>query len=174
MTLKIAFGGKMGAGKDHAAQYLQHKYGGIIMKFADPLYDIMHHAQKICNFPIEKDRKFLQYIGTEWARGKDPDVWVNNLLTRVHKIDTTVYITDLRYPNELEALKANDWVCINLIRPHVSNREGTGSIFHSSETSLPDGGWDYIIHNTETIDNFNMRLDEIYMCLSKQPHTAQD
>ena len=63
--IKIAFGYKMGVGKDEACSYLIKKYGGEKISFASPLYDIQHHAQRVCGFEEEKDRQFLQFIGTQ-------------------------------------------------------------------------------------------------------------
>ena len=63
--MKIAFGYKMGAGKDTAVDYLKQKYGGTHLSFAGPIYTILENAQHICGFPVEKDRQFLQFIGTE-------------------------------------------------------------------------------------------------------------
>jgi hypothetical protein len=65
MQIKIAFGYKMGVGKDEACSYLIKKYGGEKISFASPLYDIQHHAQRVCGFEEEKDRQFLQFIGTQ-------------------------------------------------------------------------------------------------------------
>ena len=50
--MKIAFGYKMGVGKDTACQYLRSKYKGQIIGFADTLYNILHHTLYIyilCN-----------------------------------------------------------------------------------------------------------------------------
>ena len=79
MVHKIAFGGKMGVGKDFAVEYLRNRYSGNKLSFAKPIYDILNFAQKTCGFREEKDRQFLQFIGTEWARQKNPDIWVEKL-----------------------------------------------------------------------------------------------
>ena len=75
--IKLAFAGQMRAGKDTCGDYVSRKYGGVIMKFATPIYDIMYYAQKRTRKPQEKWRKFLQVVGTELFRSEDPNVWIN-------------------------------------------------------------------------------------------------
>ena len=44
MPIKIAFGGKMGTGKDCAVKYMINKHTGVKLSFADPIYDILHYT----------------------------------------------------------------------------------------------------------------------------------
>ena len=85
--MKIAFGGKMGTGKDTCVNYLIKKYGGVKISFSDSIYDILYYAQNVCGFKKEKDRKFLQWIGTEWAREKNPNIWIELTLKNYPKND---------------------------------------------------------------------------------------
>lgn len=163
--MKIAFGYRMRVGKDTAATYLHHKLGGKQISFAAPIYDILHYAQGRCGFQKHKDRQFLQYVGTEWARSKDPDVWVNIVL-RETKDDKNAFISDLRFPNEFEALKKNGWICVKIVRNYVEDLDGvgTGSHVHSSENALDglmDEQWDYLLHNNGSLDEFYTQLDKL-------------
>jgi hypothetical protein len=162
--MKIAFGYKMGAGKDEAVSYLIRKVGGKHISFASPIYDIMKYAQTRCGFKLEKDRKFLQYIGTEWGRSKEDKIWIRLALEESENNGNT-FLSDLRYPNELEALKSEGWTCVKLIRSHQEDRKGTGDHIHTSETALdniPDEEWDYIIHNDGTLKEF---YDKLYIMI---------
>jgi len=162
MTLRIAFGGKMGSGKDTAACYLRDKHQGVIRSFAAPLYDILHYAQKVCGFKEQKDRRFLQFIGTEWARSQDPDIWIKIALKDPDK--GNMFISDVRFHNELNALQKAGWVCVKIIRDHQNLREGTGSTEHSSEKeldSIRDDEWDYIINNDKDLCQFYTKLDKM-------------
>ena len=165
MNYKIAFGGKMGVGKDTAVNYMISKLGGEKTSFAGPIYDILYYAQDKCMFKKEKDRKFLQFIGTDWARKIDPLVWIRLVLNKQYK--NNVYLSDLRFINEFKHLKNNGWICIKIQRSQKSiknNRKGTGSSKHISETSLssiPDKDWDYIIDNNNNIREFYKKLDDI-------------
>ena len=158
--MKIAFGGKMGSGKDSAADFLCKHYGGVQCSFAEPIYDILEHAQRICKLPAGKDRKFLQFIGTEWGREQDPDLWIKLLLERTQDTDTNYFLSDIRFPNELAQLQANGWFCILLNRDvHWTDRRGTGSTSHSSETSLPEHkAWDMVLDNNAALADLFVSL----------------
>lgn len=161
--MKIAFGYKAGSGKDTCVDFLIKKYGGYKLAFSDPIYDILHYAQKICNIEQGKDRGFLQYIGTEWGRNKDPDMWTKLLISKVPR-DGNCYISDLRFPNELEMLKDNRWVCIKINRVIQNNREGTGSLQHSSENVLDDISdkeWDFVINNNGSLEDLFSKVEDI-------------
>ena len=164
--MKIAFGCKMGVGKDTAVSYLIEQYGGEKISFSTPIYDILHYAQSLCGFNIEKDRDFLQYIGTEWGRRKDPDIWAKMALKNVSETNINTYISDLRFLNEFEYMKNNGWKCVKIVRTSVdSNRQGTGSKTHISETeldNLPDDKWDYVLTNNDgTLMEFYDNLDNM-------------
>jgi hypothetical protein len=159
--MKIAFGYRMGAGKDEAVSYLLSSHGGTRVAFATPLYDIQEYAQRMCGFKIEKDRRFLQWVGTEWARNADADVWVRALLGSIPETGN-VFLSDLRFYNEFAALKADGWTCVKLIHTSSLERVGTGSNGHRSEQeldSMPDTAWDHVIENNGTLEEFYDRLD---------------
>lgn len=152
----------MGSGKDCACEYLIEKHGGTQVSFAAPIYDIMTYAQRRCGFPTEKDRKFLQFIGTEWGRDIEHDVWIRLAIEATPPPPENVFLSDLRFPNELLALQENGWVCVKLIRDHQETRKGSGTHTHSSEIALDDvedSEWDHIIYNNGTLQDFYTSLD---------------
>ncbi len=162
MTLKIAFGGKMGSGKDTAANYLSKIHTGTVKSFADPLYDILHYSQRVCGFKEQKDRMFLQFVGTDWARSQDPQVWIKIALHEPN--DGNIFISDVRFSNELKALKDTGWTCVKINRKVQYIRKGSGSMQHVSEKeldSISDYQWDYIIDNNGDIGHFYTELDKM-------------
>ena len=167
MTLKIAFGGVMGSGKDTCVDYLCTKYPEHTrISFAGALYDILSYAQEKCGFEKNKDRKFLQFIGTEWARSINENVWVDIVLGK--DIEGVGLLSDIRFPNEFNALKNNSWICIKVTRDNIDkNRVGNGDNTHSSEISIndiKDEEWDFIINNNSTLEDLYKRLDKIFKC----------
>ena len=167
MTLKIAFGGVMGSGKDTCVDYLCTKYPEHTrISFAGALYDILSYAQEKCGFEKNKDRKFLQFIGTEWARSINENVWVDIVLGK--DIEGVGLLSDIRFPNEFNALKNNGWICIKVTRDNIDkNRVGNGDNTHSSEISIndiKDEEWDFIINNNSTLEDLYKRLDKIFKC----------
>ena len=175
MTLKIAFGYKQRVGKDTACDYLVKQHGGAKLSFAEPIYAILNYAQETCRFEKGKDRRFLQYIGTEWARQIDSNVWINLLIDKLNK-NNHVFVSDLRFRNEMDALKAHGFTCINIIaEPDVSRSdiwrplpfgqrvgEEQDVPRHQSNVDLDDCiSWDYTIRNDSSIESFYVQLDDI-------------
>ena len=153
--IRIAFGHQARTGKDTACEYLQKKYGGEISHFSDPLYDILNYAQLVCEFPMKKDREFLQWVGTEWARKKDPDVWVNYFIKNLDRTCNN-FVADIRFPNELSTLKNEGFVCVKIVRNDVEQ------LSHISELILSEhDGWDYTIENNGSIEEFHQKLDQL-------------
>ena len=165
--MKIAFGYKMSSGKDTSVDYLIKKYGGEKISFSKFLYNIMYYVQDLCGLEKEKDRHFLQLIGTEWGRKKDSDIWVNLTLKdiRNNNENKNFYCSDVRFLNEFKALKNDGWFCIKLIRNKVNKRRiGTGDQNHISENdldSLDNSHWDFILDNNGDKENLFKKLDEI-------------
>lgn len=172
--LRLAFGYQARVGKDTAAAYLVKrdldlcaplKTRGIVKSFAKAIYDIMSYAQQRCGFQQEKDRHFLQYIGTQWARAKDPDVWLNVILREIESQDpaTPIFITDVRFPNEFDALEKLGFTMVNMRRDVGRADFGNGSTLHESETALipytQQGKWHVTINNNGTLEELYSRLD---------------
>ena len=161
MAIKIALSGKFGSGKSLAVQYLMELFGGEEVKFADPLYELMHTIQDFVGFQKEKDGKLLQWIGTEYGRSKDPDVWVKMFKSRLLTKQGNIFISDLRFPNELQACKELGIKTVRLIRDVDSRKDNQGNRDpdHPSETAL-DGrsDFDLIIHNDGTVRELQEKL----------------
>jgi len=140
-----------------------HKFNNHHIKFSDPLYSILHYANEILDFNNvdgnkEVDRKFMQFVGTEWARNKNNDVWVNYALKTIKKCsDSNIFISDVRFKNEAEMLKSNGFTLIKINRDNLDKNKT-----HISENELNDNdGWDYIIDNNDTERNLYSEIDNI-------------
>lgn len=99
-------------------------------------------------------REMLQYVGTEFFRALDPNFHVKRTVERLDPILDYV-CDDLRFPNEVEALRKMGATLYRINRPSHSN---TGD--HPSETALDDyTGWDRIVTNDSTLENYNLAVD---------------
>lgn len=129
-------------------------------------------------------RDLLQKLGTEAMRdGLHTNVWVNALFADYihtkncgcekncrceHDLPNWI-ITDLRFPNEMEAVEKRHGITIRVVRPEVKdyfqlkNRDGsiTHVTLHSSETALDDAEFDYEIINNGTIADLVEKVREI-------------
>ena len=119
-------------------------------------------------------REFLQKLGTEAMRdGLHTNVWVNALFADYRPPKMSEYnpsnwiITDLRFPNEMEAVKERKGITIRVVRPHGYTNPYTGEYkemplsYHPSETALDDANFDYEIINDGTIADLVKKVREI-------------
>lgn len=132
-------------------------------------------------------REFLQKLGTEAMRdGLHTNVWVNALFADYlckdcgweenkkgtvdacsgnHELPNWI-ITDMRFPNEMEAVKERGGITIRVIRDTTcpecgvsgghkmyAHKDKSLTDLHSSETALDDAEFDYeIINDGEIVD----------------------
>lgn len=157
MHNRIAFTGRKRTGKDTAANALV-KVGYTKLAFAKPMTDFMAQILLCRGVPhseiarmIDGDLKevsspalngktpryFLQSLGTSWGRGEmSPTFWVDTLLDNVKHTfqfpkQELITISDLRMPNEAEALRAEGFIIVKIVRNGVSADK------HATETG-PD------------------------------------
>jgi len=161
--LKIAFGCQARVGKSSSVKYLIDKYGGIEFSFSEPLYYILNFTQEFLNLKQQKDREFLQFVGT-WGQKQDPDLWVNLVLKNIRaNPGRNIFVSDVRFPNELEALRKEGFLCVRIIRDCQKNDPtfGSGDRSHPSENSLTENlsVWDKVIYNNGSWEEFTSKLE---------------
>jgi hypothetical protein len=177
MTLQsVALIGRARSGKDTAAAHLVSTLHYVPVAFASPLKTAAEQLDPIVSFeptgfgpiPVRltdalrrwgweeaKDRypevrRCLQHMG-QTVRDLEPDFWLNIALSRVteaQKWNIPVVVTDCRYPNEAEALKARGFTTVRIVRPSV--RAGLAGE-HESETALDQYVTDYVVSNRGTV-----------------------
>ena len=97
-------------------------------------------------------RDWLQVIGTDMIREKDPDWHVRKTFETMEDGKKYV-IDDTRFPNELKALKEMGAECWFIIRNKTDNISN-----HASEISLDYKDFEYkVIVNDSTLEEFRMR-----------------
>ena len=122
-----------------------------------------------CKYPIsytsniikQTPRSLLQKIGTDLFRNQlHPNTWVNATFAN-YQNDNWI-ITDMRFPNELEAIKKHNGITIRINRGLI---ERTGKMIqepeHISETALDNAEFDYVIENDGTIGDLIEKVREI-------------
>ena len=123
-------------------------------------------------------RLLLQIIGTECIRDRvHPNAWVNALMSEYKfsvKPGTPDFpnwiITDMRFPNELKAVKDRDGITIRVNRETQADRFAkidTDKFHeyprqeHESETALDNAEFDYVIENDGTLLELINKVREI-------------
>jgi hypothetical protein len=110
-------------------------------------------------------REFLQRLGTDAIRNNlHDDTWINALFVNYHAGSNWI-ITDLRFPNEADAIKSLGGIIIRVDRP-LEDRypELTKSILdnfnHESETALDNYEFDAVIDNNGPTGHLEISLNE--------------
>ncbi len=134
-------------------------------------------------------RFLLQFIGTNLFRNQlHPEIWVNALMSeyKLYKetkpfVNLTLkdeeypnwIITDVRFPNEMEAVKKRGGITIRVNRPcdicggsgyHKMSCPVSKSGEHLSETSLDSATFDFVINNNKDIEHL---INEVKKILKK-------
>ena len=92
-------------------------------------------------------RELLQGIGQGLRDAIDPNLWIKILFANTEGW-TNYIIADVRYPNEIKAIKERNGILLRI------DREGAGAGNHSSETALDDyKEWDVHIKNNGSIED---------------------
>lgn len=92
-------------------------------------------------------RELLQGIGQGLRDAIDFDIWVKILFANTEGWSNYI-IADVRYPNEIKAIKERNGILLRI------DREGAGAGNHSSETALDDyKEWDVHIENNDSIED---------------------
>lgn len=147
IPFKVAFGHKARVGKDTACEYLNKLLHGKNYRFADPVYDIGGLIQDYLGKPRVKDPLLLQTIGLKLREVYHSNIWVDTLLRKLAEDSGFVNLAcvpDMRFKNEMEALKAAEFVTIKINR---ANRIIDRDPNHPSEIDLDDGVFDFTINN---------------------------
>lgn len=117
-------------------------------------------------------RLLLQILGTEAGRGLiHPNLWVNSLMSEYKRQEVinnewlTLFpeyeypnwiVTDMRFPNELKAIKDRSGITIR-----VNRGESKSENEHESETALDEVPFDYVVNNSGTIEELIEKVKEI-------------
>jgi hypothetical protein len=106
---------------------------------------------------VPEVRRILQRLGTESIRAIDPDFWIRAGVTQIDAIDGDVVVTDVRYPNEAEAIRALGGILVRIQRPDLPS-DGDP---HPSESALDDYPVDWIVDNSGTVGDLQRAADDL-------------
>jgi len=203
----IGFVGFIGSGKDTAADYLVNFHGFRRDSFANTLKDAVAQvfgwdrtllegrtaearawreqvdewwANRL-NMPNLTPRWILQYWGTEVCRqGFHDDIWIASLENKIRKTADNIVISDVRFPNEIKAIRNANGKVVRIKRGPEPEWFNTALLYnkgpdssvlwsmtkanfekyniHSSETAWIGSELDIVIANDTTIDSLYEQL----------------
>jgi len=204
----IGFVGFISSGKDTAADYLVNFHGFRRDSFANTLKDAVaavfgwdrtllegrtsearawrEQKDEWWSNRLGKDitpRYILQYWGTEVCRhGFHDDIWIASLENKIRKTKDNIVISDVRFPNEINAIHNAGGVVVRIKRGQdpewyedaanvnagptnmswaISKNKMSNLKIHASETSWIGCKIDYVIENNSSIDDLFNNIETI-------------
>lgn len=209
----IGFVGLIGSGKDTAADYLvnfhQFRRDSFAASLKDAVANVFGWDRELLEGRTKASREWreqqddwwtnrlnmvitprwvLQNWGTEVCRqGFHSDIWVASMENRLRKSKDSVVITDVRFPNEIQAIKKAGGFVIQIQRgdlPDWFDRAVTwnrgdnygltppASLPHASEWSWAGNlGIDLVLYNDKSIDALYKGIEESIDILLKHQYT---
>jgi hypothetical protein len=149
--------GRKGSGKDTAAEVLEGfgfqnvKFAGALKTMLRALLAYQGADEETIRRMIDGDLKevpttllggktprfAMQTLGTEWGRDLiGPDFWLNTAMTKAAQGDTV--ITDVRFPNEVNAVMDAGGSVIRIVAEGKTVFEGGVGENHASETLMDE------------------------------------
>jgi hypothetical protein len=166
--LLIGLTGYAGSGKDTVRSILEERYDYDGLAFADPIRDMLSALLDSMGLSDEwmtdrelkeRDitglglsyRKMAQALGTEWGRALKESLWLDIAAAKIamyRQYDSVgVVISDVRFPNEAEWVKAQGGVIWKIVRPGIEPVRA-----HASEDLIATLPYDYVIDNHGSLD----------------------
>jgi len=203
----IGLAGFQGSGKDTIADYLQNIYGFKRDSFAATLKDAVAAVfgwdrellegrtkesrawretvdpwwSTRLNMPNLTPRLVLQKWGTEVARKSwHDDTWIASLENKLNKAQNDIVITDVRFPNEIQAVRNAGGIVIRVVRgpepewydAAVDTNQGTVNHMAQAYPEVHPSEWAWIGTEFDAVlDNNQEGLDNLY---SQVKHLVQD
>lgn len=212
----VGFIGFIGAGKDTAADFLVNSHGFRRDSFANTLKDAVSNIFRWdrtllegrtkesrewreqvdewwstrLNIPHLTPRWVLQNFGTNVCRNAfHDDIWIASLENKIRNTRDNIVITDVRFPNELTAIKNSGGLIVRIKRgtdpewvqaaidfnkgPNNNHKWALGRKaledrnIHASEYSWVGAEVDYEITNDSTLENLFAQLEHLLLPVAK-------
>lgn len=178
----VGIGNNYQVGKDTAAQALCRDLGYRRVAFADKLKDLAFDIDPLVTSQTmtvnvgagrgrlrwlvqgvgwddakkmyPEVREFLQRLGSAGRKLFGQDFWIEQALAGAEPGERVV-VSDVRYRNEAEAIKARGGIVIQIQRPGYHGDD------HPSERDFDDwDGWDHVIVNDGSLKDLELKVVE--------------
>jgi len=159
----VALSGYARSGKDAAGEILVRQYGFVRRACADPLKAVARDL----GWDGAKDdagRVLLQNLGVSIRTHLHRDAWIWPVLL---DLPPRLVITDVRYPNEAEAVKAAGGCVIRVERPSVGPVNA-----HLSEVALDEWSFDGTIVNDGSLADLEATVSSLVRWLERSDHAT--
>jgi dephospho-CoA kinase len=170
----LAVTGSMGSGKSTVTGLIKaeicKRRSWQLVKFAQPMYDMQEYIYDRAGLtiPKPKDRKLLQWLGSDWGRSIDVNLWVNIWkanaeLELKRSPNILVMCDDLRFDNEAEMVKSvgGKILCLEATSTQRAKRIELINSTHQSENGVDPMYIDKVIKNNGSLELLTSKVKEL-------------
>lgn len=101
----------------------------------------------------------LQFWGTEYRRNRcGEDYWLRKMEA---KLGPRVVVTDVRFPNEADLIRAHGGFILHVERPGAQNDGAARSSSHASEALIDSIPADCVVHNDSTFEELIEEINQL-------------
>jgi hypothetical protein len=107
---------------------------------------------------INEVRRLLQELGGGSREMLDSSIWIRPTMQFAGELmleGHSVAISDVRYPNEVEAIRSKGGIVVRIDRPDVPRLD------HPTECALDDYDFDHVIDNSGTVEELRAAVRAI-------------
>lgn len=106
-------------------------------------------------------RRLMQVTG-QAVRERDQHFWANDMRRKLNAAESwnlPVVVTDVRYPNEVDMLRARGFRLVRIVRPGAD--AGGSAVTHVSETALDGYAADVTLVNDSCVASLYSKVDAL-------------
>lgn len=141
------------SGKDAVGSILVRDHGFTRLAFADPLKDIARDLYGWNGAKDDAGRRLLQSVGMEYRERMGADYWLRRVFEQYDPSVPTV-ITDVRLPNEIDAIRERGGLLLRIDRPGVGPANE-----HITESAWRAYAPDAVIVNDGTLEDLERAVE---------------
>lgn len=173
MSILIGLTAQARSGKDSAADILAARQGLTRLSFAHPIrafvasliglsVEEMEAVKEVPHPALggKTPRQVMQSLGTDWGRDMvSRSLWIDACMVKVYRAlsdNHSVVITDVRFDDEAQAIKAAGGVIYAVHRP--GNKGTTSGKGHVSEDGISDDLIDLTIRNSGSLGDLETQV----------------
>jgi len=169
--MHIGFVGKIGSGKDAAADYVVKKHKFVSLRLSDVISD------ELVRLGIDSSRENKQILGTKMRREQGEDILMRKLFDKAGKGGNYIF-NGIRHPDEAAFLKKNGGILVKMVcdekvrferakvRDKIDWQEFKIMDNRESERMIDKIKTDFSINNNGSLENLQKQLDKLIAELS--------
>lgn len=169
--IKVAICGGLRSGKDTVGDMIRNGIDAEQFAFSEGIWRMVEifFPDDYAERHTHKPRTLLQQLGQK-LRQIEPDIWVNYTMNKIDEIADNVVVTDMRQPNEYQALKDAGFIIVRVVADIPTRFEraaAAGDTFdirnltHETEQHYPYFEVDYEIDNNGNLDDLTQQVTDI-------------